>query len=152
MDDPLALHYFRNMASLLYREIGVLSPEIHPGVAAKARLDSEFFPTKRKELAYQAYQQTATETHLIAILTPYMTLTGLALEDLRRAFDEGNWIQGGYISYGGPKWAKIAEVTISLRDAIASEDREEALALVEIARNLKHNTGSLVDKFYEPPR
>ena len=142
-----ALYYFRHLVYCLYREIGVLRSSNHAEVAKKAWLKSGFFTGDRKRQAGDLYCMTRLENRSEAILRPYKTRTGLTLEDIFRAFDEGNWQQGGHFVFGGPKWAKIAENTMALRDAIDSENWTTAKNLILEIRTLEHNNALVVTKF-----
>jgi hypothetical protein len=141
------LDCFRRLVSLLYREIGVLKPQNHADVAAKAKLSAPFFKDRKRD-AKRVYQETRYEKRLEVILEAYHARTGLALEDVYQAFNRGKWTTaGGRIAFGGPKWAAIAKFTLDLRDAIASHDQERQTMLIAQIDVLEHNNGSIVEKF-----
>src|SRR5690606_2118082 len=83
-----------------------------------------------------------------AVLAPYEAATGLRLEDLLEAFRDGDWTSNGRnISYGGPRWAAIADAVVRLRDALAAEDHAEAEEQTRKLAGLQHNNGPLINKF-----
>lgn len=138
---------FRRLVSLLYREIGVLKPQNHGDIAAKAKLSEPFFKDRKRE-AKRIYQETRYEERPQVILAAYQAHTGLTLEDIYEAFDRGKWATAsGRIAFGGPKWATIAKVTLDLRDAIASHDQECQSNLIAKIDVLEHNNGRIVEKF-----
>jgi len=109
-----------------------------------------FFSERRKSLARELYHKTKDENNPRAVIAPYERKTGLSLEDIHRAFDEGDWrAPGGRIHYGGPKWAAIAATTIELRDALLAGDEEAARRHTQGLERLEHNNGKLVNKFIE---
>ncbi len=143
-----ALYIFRRLVYVLYLEIGALQPENHPGVASKARLNTAFFQRDKERQALEMYHQTEAETDTAKILAPYEERTGLTLEDIHRAFAEGEWRNkfGGY-NFGGPKWERIAEVTLELRRLIDQGDWEMTADLVYEIKGLKNNHGYLINQF-----
>lgn len=148
-----ALDYFRRLVALTYREIGVLETRNHEAVAAKAKRDGGFFGDERKKRATQLYRMTLAETATAKILNPYERQTGLSLEDVLDAFENGEWrnSSGGF-SYGGPKWASIVRCAIQLRDAIGNETWVEIEELLKRINTLEHNTGRIVVKFSQLDR
>lgn len=149
-EEQQALDYFRKLVSFLYREIGVLVPRNHEELATRRNLRSGFFEkTQRKRQARELYRHTVTQERTRAILKPYEERTGLTLEDLRRAFEEGNWECGGTIYFGGPRWAIIAETTLTLRQVIDTNDWGEVPGLIRKIDALRHNTGRIAAKFKE---
>ena len=147
-DNPLEM--FRKVVSFLYREIGILKPTNHPAVFCKARHEKQFFGPKRKRISREIYQETRDVDDLTLVLLRYEEVTGLAMEDLLKAFSSGDWknSHGGF-SYGGPKWAAIARAAIGLRDALARGDKASAEAIACELKAIKHNNGKLVKKFPE---
>src|SRR4030065_866991 len=147
-EKQIALYYFRKLLYCLYREIGILKPRNHPVLAQKARLDSSFFSKDRKRQAAEIYHQTESEGNTSHIIEPYHERTVLSLDELFIIFKDGKWENstGGY-SYGGPKWAKIADATISLQKRIESEDWEDINSLISKIDLLAHNNGKIIDKF-----
>jgi hypothetical protein len=140
---------FRRLVSLLYREIGVLKPQNHGDIAAKAKLSEPFFK-ERKRAAKRLYRETRHEERPQVILAAYQAHTGLTLEDVHEAFDRGKWATpSGRIAFGGPKWATITKFTLDLRDAIASNDQERQTILIGKIYALEHNNGRIVEKFSE---
>ena len=138
---------FRRLFSLLYREIGVLKPQNHSAVAAKAKLSAPFFKDRKRE-AKRLYQETRHEKRAPVILGEYEMRTGLTLEDIHEAFDRGKWrTAAGTVAFGGPNWAVIAKFTLDLRDAIASHDEELQTTLISRIDTLQHNNGRIVEKF-----
>ena len=144
------LEMFKKATSFLYREIGILKPFNHHEVCSKRSNEYGFFENNRKRLARELYHNTNDKNDPQTVLTEYEVVTGLTLEDIYCAFDEGNWKVGeGKIHYGGPKWAIIAETTIKLRDALIEGDKVKARELTLRLETLEHNNGQLVDKFGE---
>lgn len=148
-----ALLYFRKLLFLLYREIGALQPQIHAELAAKAKRTNWFFTGGRKKVALDLYRKSEREATVQNILLPYVERTGLTLEDLRRAFAEGNWSNryGGHWM-GGPKWAHITEKTIELKELIDHQDWDRFPDLALDVRGLKDNQGYLIEKFDQTER
>lgn len=144
----IALDIFRRLVYVLYLEIGGLQPEIHPEIAAKARLDTSYFQRDKDRQAVDLYRQIRKETVPARILAPFEGRTGLTLADIHRAFAEGNW-KNKYGSYtmGGPKWTRIAEVTLELRRLIEQADWEEVDDLLYQIKKLKNNQGYLIHEF-----
>ena len=64
------LNYFRRTVALLYREIGVLKPFNHPGVAVKAKFSEPFF-ADRKVQAKQLYKLSITDPTVELTLARY---------------------------------------------------------------------------------
>ncbi len=143
-----ALYLFRRLVYVLYLEIGALQPENHRAIARKARLNTSFFQRDKERQALAMFQQTEDETDPAKILAPYEERTGLTLEDIHRAFAEGEWRNkfGGY-NFGGPKWERIAEVTLELRRLIDQGDWEETADLAYEIKGLKNNHGYLINQF-----
>jgi len=149
MNDPQqALFFFRKVVFCLYREAGAMNENTHAELAQKAQLKTAYFQGARKRMAAQIYHQIKKETQTGRILMPFMLRTGLNLEDLQQLFAEGNW-QGKFkkIFQGGPKWARIAEEAIRLRDAIDEADWSAALLVTHTLKGMKTNNGFLVDEF-----
>lgn len=148
-----ALDYLRRLVALAYREIGVLETRNHKAIAAKAKRDDGFFGTGRKERAKQLYRMTLAETATAKILDLYERQTGLSLENVLDAFENGEWRNpSGEFSYGGPKWASIVRCTIQLRDAIGNEAWAEIEELLKRINTLEHNTARIVEKFSQLDR
>lgn len=143
-----ALYVYRKLIYLLYLEIGSLQPRVHPGLAKKAHLKTAFFEREKERQALTLYQSIEHETDLSKILAPFVERTGLDLEDVNRAFVEGDW-RNKYGSYttGGPRWMRIANVTLQLRQAIETEDWEKAAELLQEIKALKTNQGYLIHQF-----
>ncbi len=149
MDDrETAFYLFRRLVYVLYLEIGALQPENHLGIAKKARLNTSFFQRDKERQALEMYRQTEAETDPAKILAPYEERTGLTLEDIHRAFAEGEWRNkfGGY-NFGGPRWERIAEAALELRRLIDQGDWEMTADLVYEIKGLKNNHGYLINQF-----
>ncbi len=142
-----ALEIFRRLVYVLYLEIGALQPGNHPAVARKARLNTAFFQREKERQASELYRQAQGETTTAGILAPFEERTGLTLEDIARAFSEGDWRNkfGGF-NFGGPRWARIAEATIELRKQIDLGDEDEIDLALHAVKGLKNNQGYLVDQ------
>jgi hypothetical protein len=148
-----ALYVFRKLVYVVYLEIGALQPRNHPQVAEKAKLNTAFFQRDKERQAASLYHQTETETDPEKILAPYVERTGLRLEDVQRAFTEGDWRNRyGSYNFGGPKWAKIADVTQAMRLSIEAGDWEEVANQVQEVKGLRTNQGYLVSAFERTER
>jgi len=143
-----ALYFYRKLVYVLYQEVGTLQPRIHPELAEKANIKTAFFERERVRQAAALYVLTENETDLDKILAPYIERTGLSLEEVEQAFREGNWQNkfGGY-TFGGPRWAKIAQIALELRNAIRNADWPRASDLVYETKKLKTNQTFLVNYF-----
>lgn len=147
------LYIFRKLVYVLYLEIGALQPHNHPAVAKKARLNSAFFQREKERQAAALYRQTEHETDLEKIVAPYVERTGLTLEDIHRAFAEGDWRNKfGAYNFGGPRWERIASVALQLRQALGQQDREKIASLVQEVKGLKTNQGYLINQFERSER
>lgn len=143
-----ALYFFRKLLYVLYLEIGGLQPKIHPEIAGKADLKNAFFQGEKQRHTAELYRLTETEEDPDKIIAPYIERTHLTLEDLRRAFAEGDWRNkfGGY-NQGGPRFVKITDAALKLRDLIEREDWEEAKFLLFDIKAMKTNQGYLINQF-----
>lgn len=148
-----ALFFFRKLVFCVYMEVGALRPEVHPELAARAALTSSFFRGERKKQAAQLYHQIETEEETARIVRPFKERTGLTLSDVFRVFAEGNW-KNKYSGFnaGGPKWTRIAAITLDLMRAIDAEDWEEATYLSYEIKSLKTNFGPLINEFDKTER
>ena len=145
-----ALFFFRKLVYCVYREIGVLKPQNHVELAAKANRKTTFFSEDRKRQAGELYHLTETEENTALILGPYEERTGLSLADVHRAFAEGHWQRpNGKYYFGGPKWAKITEKALELRQIVDAADWTKVPALLDAVRTLEHNSGLVIKKFHE---
>lgn len=143
-----ALYIFRRLVYVLYLEIGALQPANHAAVAKKARLNTAFFQRDKERQAIEMFQQVENETETAKILAPFEERTGLSLEDIQRAFSEGDWRNKfGAYNFGGPKWARIAESAVELRRLMDQGDWEEVGDLLYEIKGLKNNQGYLVNQF-----
>jgi len=150
-DRHKAIQTLAKLVALSYREIGVLDQRNHPTLAAKRNLGSGFFITPtRKKMAREIYQSIASLKDSSAILAAFEKRTGLSLGDVDRAFREGRWqnASGGY-SFGGPKWAAVTRVALSLIAAVQDDDLFCIRNLLEQVPSLEHNNGKIFDKFRE---
>lgn len=148
-----ALYFFRKLVYLLYLEIGSLQPRVHPQIAAKARLNTAYFEREKERQALALYHEIEQVTDPAVILSPFVERTGLTLEDVARAFAEGDWRNrhGGFSS-GGPRWARIAALTVGLRHAIDQADWAKVDGLLFEIKGLKTNQGYLVNHFERTER
>lgn len=148
-----ALYVFRKLVYLLYLEIGALQPHIHPPTAKKAKLSSAFFQRDKERQAAALYHETETETDADKIVAPYEERTGLTLDDVQRAFSEGDWRNKyGAFNFGGPRWTKIADLTLELRSLIRQENWAETAEVVQEVKGLKTNKGYLINQFERSDR
>jgi hypothetical protein len=143
-----AIFFFRKLIFLLYLEIGSLQPKIHKELAARADIKNGFFHGEKQPMAAEIYHRIETETEPQKIIAPFKERTGLSLEDICRAFAEGDWRNkfGGY-NAGGPKWSKIADITLALQHQIEQQNWDEAGLLVFQMKRLKTNQGLLINQF-----
>ena len=123
----------------------MLQPRNHPRVAAKRKLSEGFFPKERKAQAKSFYKLSLTDPQPELTLVRCEKRTGLSLEDVREAFEYGNW--GNPPSFGGPKWAAIASEAINLGAAIREETWSEVDRITRVIDGLHHNNGRIVAKF-----
>ncbi len=154
MDDrEVALFFFRKLIFALYLEVGALQPGIHPELAEKAHLNTAFFEREKERQAVVLYRQVERETIPARIVGPFEERTGLSLEDVYRVFNEGDWKNkfGGY-TFGGPRWARIAEAAMALRRLIDQEQWEETSDLIFEIKGLKTNQGYLISQFERTER
>jgi len=143
-----ALYFYRKLIYVLYLEIGVLTPQIHSGTAAKADITNGFFHGEKQKQAAGLYHQVEAETDTNKIIAPFIERTGLTIEDILQAFQEGNWRNKfGAYHFGGPRWVKIAEAALELKKRIDQEDWEQATELVFDIKRMKTNQGFLVNQF-----
>jgi hypothetical protein len=143
-----ALYFFRKLVYVCYLEIGSLQHRNHPQLATKALLKTAFFEREKEKQAAALYRLTENEESTVAILTPYIERTGLTLEDVARAFREGDWRNkfGGY-TFGGPRWANIAEATLQLRQLIDQGEWEKTVDIIFEIKKMKSNQTYLVNHF-----
>lgn len=147
------LYFFRKLVYLLYLEIGALQPRIHPELANKARLNTAFFQRDKDKQAAALYKEIENETDPARIVAPFEERTGLSLEDVHRVLVEGDWRNKfGAYNFGGPKWQKIAEVTLELRRLIQEADAEKTAVLLYEIKGLKTNQGYLINQFERTER
>jgi hypothetical protein len=154
MDERQQIFYiFRKLVYVLYQEIGALQPKIHPEIAQKADIKGGFFQGERERMAAELYLQIESEHDPEKIIAPFQMRTGLTLEDIHRAFVEGDWKNRfGSFNFGGPKWVKIAEVTLQLRTLIEQQAWEDAAVLIHEIKGLKNNQGYLINAFERTER
>jgi hypothetical protein len=77
----------------LYREAGVLTPAIHPGLAEKMNSkDPLFNPATRRRRAKDLYRLTITDTDVTRIAAPYERQTHLSVQDVYDAFSTGTCV------------------------------------------------------------
>ncbi len=146
--DQKAVDTFRRLVALLYREIGVLLPRNHEEVATKRRMSMKFFDENRKTTSHAVYRRTRNDPDLDSTPAELERITGLSLQDVRRAFCDGHWANAsGRYSFGGPRWCRIAEGCISLGNAIRSNDAAATTDALDNISRLEHNNGKIIDKF-----
>jgi hypothetical protein len=143
-----ALFIFRKLVYVLYQEIGALQTRNHPQLAQKAFLKTAFFQGERERQAASLYHQIENEENLETIVGMFQQRTGLTLEDIHRAFVEGDWRNKfGSYNFGGPKWVRISEVALELRKMIQEQNWEEVMVLIQEIKGLKTNQGYLISMF-----
>jgi hypothetical protein len=117
-------------------------------MAAKALLKTAFFEREKEKQAVALYRMTENEESPAVILAPYIERTGLTLENVHRAFAEGDWKNKfGKYTFGGPRWARIAELTLDLQKLIEQGDWEKTVDLIYEIKKLKTNQTYLVSHF-----
>ena len=145
-----ALEIYRKLVSLLYREIGAMVRNNHPMLYDGSKLAGSTFAKERKQRARDIYCDSRGERDPDAIAELYRRETGLSLDQVHQAFREGDWLLGrSKHSFGGPKWAKIAEAAADLRQTIRDRDETAAVVTLKQVEVLQHNNGPIVDKFRE---
>lgn len=149
MDEKsIALYFYRKLVYVLFLEIGALQPRTHPQLASKAYLKNAFFNRDKEKQAAELYRLTENEESPAMIVAPYVERTGLTLEDIERAFREGNWRNkfGGY-TFGGPRWVNIAQATLQLRGLIEQGEWDKTVDLIYEIKKMKTNQAYLVSHF-----
>jgi hypothetical protein len=148
MDDrEKALNILRRLVYVLYLEIGALQPANHPKIAQKAKMNTSYFQGDKANQASNMYFQVENETDPAKIVAPFEERTGLTLEDVSIAFQEGDWRnKHGAFNFGGPKWARIGEAAVELYRQIELSDWDEAAVVVHKVMGLKNNQGYLVNQ------
>jgi len=100
--------------------------------------------------AKRLYRATRNEIDPDRIVQLYSACTGLALEDVLSAFQDGDWLLGRKrYAFGGPNWARIARTTLALRDVIRKEEWHRVAQLIAEINVLCHNHGRIAEKFPE---
>jgi hypothetical protein len=142
-----ALDDYRRLVALLYREIGVLRTSNH-ALASKAKKNDALFCQARKQRAKDIYRVTLSQTDPAQIAAEYHTLSGLTLQDLHEAFANGRWAgYDGRCSYGGPRWATIADTTINLGNALQQQAWNDIPPILDTIKTLQHNNGYITEKY-----
>ena len=148
-----ALYIFRKLVYVLYQEIGALQTRNHPQIAKKAFMKTAFFQGERERQAAALYHQIENETDLAKVEEMFQQRTGLTLNDIHRAFAEGDWRNKfGAYNFGGPKWVRIAEIALALRSELEQQNWEEVAVLVQEVKAMKTNQGYLVNLFERSER
>lgn len=143
-----AMDIYRKVVSFVYREIGAMRPANHQVLYHRSLLPTPGLARTRKETARKLFCQTRNEADPEKVETAYRRVWGLSLEEVREAFQVGDWLLGGRTySFGGPRWAAIASAAIQLRDSIRHGDAAAVADLLRQVPTLSHNNGLLVDKF-----
>lgn len=143
-----ALFIFRKLVYVLYQEIGALQARNHPELARKAFLTTTFFQGERERQAAELYHQIESEENVDTIVEMFKQRTGLDLQDIHRAFAEGDWRNKfSKYNFGGPKWVRISEIALELRRQIEQKNWEEAEILIQEIKGMKTNQGYLVSMF-----
>jgi len=137
--------YFRCLVQACYREVRHIGPPDDP--EARCRLNGRYAAAaalcqrnRMKLKSRDLWKLTEQAGTTAEVFVPYVAASGLAPEQLTSLFLLSEWMP----MYGGGPWSHIAEVMIELRDAIDAVDSARAEAVCEIARSLRHNSGSLV--------
>ena len=150
-----ALGWYRKLVSRIYREIGAMERRNHTELYDKLKIYPGIPRTARIEHARRLYEESKSDDDLGAIEGRYEEWVGLTLQEVLRAFKEGNWQVPGIpetdeeFEFGGPKWAVIVEITLDLRQAVVQNNWERASAVVDKVKGLRHNTGLLVKQLKE---
>jgi hypothetical protein len=141
--------YYRNLVHSMYREVRHIG---EPGdYEAKCQIKGQYLAAAKK-IRKNRYKLKSTvplrkiaELQTDKVISCYEVLTGLVPEDLAEIFRNMDW----KLSYGGEKWAKIAELIIRLKREIDFKNLENALGICEEVREIRHNSGPLVPSLQE---
>jgi hypothetical protein len=136
--------YYRNALHSSYREIRHLGVEGDPQCRAIAppgyESQAEKCRSNRQQLKSSVPFRSVSNKSVSAYINAYESLTGLEPEQLVELFTVASWTS----SYGGEKWASIANLVVELGRAIDAVDTSECLSLCEQLRSIQHNSGSLI--------
>jgi hypothetical protein len=143
-----ALNHYRRLVALLYREIGVLRDANH-SLARKAKAKDPLFQNEtRKSRARDIYRATLSQTEPQKIAAAYESRSGLSLKEVHEAFASGQWKnRSGEYSFGGPRWALIAETALKLGVALEHQRVSELSGLIATVLTLEHNNGRITQKY-----
>lgn len=137
--------YFRCLVQACYREARHIGTSADPD--AKCVVTAAFSETaiscranRGKLKGLTLWSQTAQAKTTAEVLAPYVSASGIAPEQLPELFTLPGW----FSSFGGARWARIAEVMIDLRSAMEIGNVEHAHMLCEVVQGLHHNSGPLV--------
>lgn len=144
----VALYVYRKLVYLLYLEVGALQHRVHPDLAKKAKLNTAYFQREKDRQALALYREIENETDVYQIEAPFKERTGLTMNDVHRAFVEGDWSNkfGGF-NFGGPRWKQIADAAVELRDQILQENWEGTADVIQRIKAMKTNQGYLINQF-----
>lgn len=135
---------FRCLVQAVYREVRHIGPPGDGG--ARCRGNGEYAAAAARCSVNRAllqglalWQRGRAATRVSEVPQPYLAATMLAPEDLPAVFRLPSWSP----SYGGERWAIIAEALLDLRAALSAGDAEAAERLCDRIGELRHNSARL---------
>lgn len=137
---------FRNLVHAVYREARHLGPNGDSGARVTVSTGpllpaAQQCKINRAELkSARIYKLTQHANTVSEVLRPYRERTGLDIDDVISVFRLPNWTR----TYGGPKWAQIAETLRDLKAALEDGDPERAAEISARVSTLYHNSGTLI--------
>ena len=136
--------YYCNLVHAIYREIRHIGDkndsEAKCHVSQKYLTAARMCQKNRKILKSTVPFKNVNSKITDDVIDCYRTLTGLAPSDLVDIFRSQSWVT----SYGGEKWAVIAEVLMQLKKEIDHQELEAAQETISRVKGLRHNSGALV--------
>jgi hypothetical protein len=137
---------FRNLVHAVYREACHLGP--HNDTEARIKVGPGRFleaarlcRKHRSELKSCCLHSLTAQARTPAeVLRQYQDSTGLSVDHVIAVFRLPGWRP----SYGGKKWAEIAETLKELVTALENSDDVKAAEIAEAVTGMHHNSGRLV--------
>lgn len=142
--------YLRWLVQAVYRETRHIGPsgDKEARCEVQGHLEQAAERCRRNRWLLQGVQlwkEGDKATLTSEILAPYVFTTGLRLEQLPELFRLPQW----HKTFGGPRWARIAGMTIRMRDALDEGQARLLDELCDEAKILQHNSGHLVPSPHE---
>lgn len=136
--------YFRNLVYTTFREARHLGTKgHHPKYETCEEMCRD---AKRQEDQWRVfsvvYGRIREEGSVAGIVKPFEELLGLTMNDLPVVFGTASQWRTGY---GGEKWRAIADLAVTLAEAMQEENWTLANELCDEVRRVEHNSGPLVD-------